>query len=45
MFFKFHVIVDVEVSIVNTLIPEWCVHSRLFNAYTEVKYKITPDIL
>jgi hypothetical protein len=49
--FKFHLKVGVEESIVNalhelrinflnlTFLHEWCVHSRLFNAYFQVKLK------
>jgi isoleucyl-tRNA synthetase len=58
-FFKLHLTVDVEESIVNALyrlritdqlfksyvLHEWCVHNRLFNAYYEVKFKKTPDII
>jgi hypothetical protein len=27
------------------VLHEWCVHNRLFNAYYEVKFKITTDII
>jgi hypothetical protein len=56
-FFKFHLIVGVEESIVNApyrlrntdqlfksyVLPEWCIHNRLFNAYYEVKLKKKTD--